>query len=568
MKKLSTVLRSIEIIEEKTNAMHEEFSKSLKDRENLPPMIINDQNVHLQLFFQHVEQLLQTDLKNRISLLNNNTNKKNYWNFFSQALKDSKGLYDTIVYVLNSQEVTTPTGRGRLFIRFCLQNHRLGDVIQHSFMTSKIVNQFYNDECFWNNPTYLNRIVQALYLLNEIRFDLLSDSTYQLDVSWPIVESMEIRSTPKVFIDQGLGERTNSTSSLVSMTSVDSQAIVSVVPEATSPSPIVPDSTETTEDPENSLQFWKEKYFQLEIDSKPISIEKIDVQVQCTMNEEKKSMKNHDREENDRLKLEINRFEEEIRQLNDRIASISMKNQNIEDFERERQNYRTKIETQESLLKELQMKLDEQTERFRTMNEQNDEEDQNQQQRVESLEIELKKSLQLLENERKVMEEERKSFQMTREQLETTIQEKTLDFEEMKRRLIKAVREKAELFNSIHNYEIKLEEEQSRKWMADEEVSACLKCNTTFGWTLRKHHCRQCQRIFCYYCSNNWIQNPKTNSPAYRVCDFCNDRLLKESFTPSTRSSQEMFHEHDNPTESVDTRFEVRSEKLQNPPTN
>lgn len=74
-----------------------------------------------------------------MSLLNNNTNKKNYWNFFSQALKDSKGLYDTIVYVLNSQEVTTPTGRGRLFIRFCLQNHRLGDVIQHSFMTTKIV---------------------------------------------------------------------------------------------------------------------------------------------------------------------------------------------------------------------------------------------------------------------------------------------------------------------------------------------------------------------------------------------------------------------------------------------
>lgn len=86
MKKLSTVLRSIEIIEgkisfsvhqkkktkrnifqlEKTNAMHEEFSKSLKDRENLPPMIINDQNVYLQLFFQHVEQLLQTDLKSKM----------------------------------------------------------------------------------------------------------------------------------------------------------------------------------------------------------------------------------------------------------------------------------------------------------------------------------------------------------------------------------------------------------------------------------------------------------------------------------------------------------------------
>lgn len=69
----------------------------------------------------------------------NNQNKRNYWNFFSLALKESKGLYDTVSYVLNSQEVKTPIGRGRLFIRFCLQNHRLGDVVQQSFMMTKIV---------------------------------------------------------------------------------------------------------------------------------------------------------------------------------------------------------------------------------------------------------------------------------------------------------------------------------------------------------------------------------------------------------------------------------------------
>lgn len=69
----------------------------------------------------------------------NNQNKRNYWNFFTLALKESKGLYDTVSYVLNSQEVKTPIGRGRLFLRFCLQNHRLGDVIQQSFMMTKIV---------------------------------------------------------------------------------------------------------------------------------------------------------------------------------------------------------------------------------------------------------------------------------------------------------------------------------------------------------------------------------------------------------------------------------------------
>ncbi len=72
----------------------------------------------------------------RKSLLNN---KRNYWNFFIHALKESKGLYDTVLYVLNSQEVKTSIGRGRLFLRFCLQNHRLGDVIQQSFMMTRIV---------------------------------------------------------------------------------------------------------------------------------------------------------------------------------------------------------------------------------------------------------------------------------------------------------------------------------------------------------------------------------------------------------------------------------------------
>ena len=58
---------------------------------------------------------------------------------FVLALKESKGLYDTILYVLNAQEVKTCIGRGRLFLRFCLQNHRLGDVIQQSYMMTKIV---------------------------------------------------------------------------------------------------------------------------------------------------------------------------------------------------------------------------------------------------------------------------------------------------------------------------------------------------------------------------------------------------------------------------------------------
>ncbi len=73
------------------------------------------------------------------SFLLNNRDERTYWNFFSLALKESKGLYDTVLYVNSCQKVKTSIGRGRLFLRFCLQNHSLGDVIQQSFMMKKIV---------------------------------------------------------------------------------------------------------------------------------------------------------------------------------------------------------------------------------------------------------------------------------------------------------------------------------------------------------------------------------------------------------------------------------------------
>lgn len=46
--------------------------------------------------------------------------------------------------------------------------------------------------------------------------------------------------------------------------------------------------------------------------------------------------------------------------------------------------------------------------------------------------------------------------------------------------------EKAELFEKLHNYEVKLDIEQSKKWVADEDVDNCTKCNAVFGWTVRK----------------------------------------------------------------------------------
>ncbi len=42
------------------------------------------------------------------------------------------------------------------------------------------------------------------------------------------------------------------------------------------------------------------------------------------------------------------------------------------------------------------------------------------------------------------------------------------------------------MYNSIHSFESKPEEEQPIKWVPDEEVDNCMKCNIAFGWTVRK----------------------------------------------------------------------------------
>ncbi|CAF4178053.1 unnamed protein product [Rotaria socialis] len=556
--KLSSVLRSIEIIEEKTNILHSQYAESLNETDNQHSIIIDDSNIHLQLFFQHFEQLLQLDIKNRKSLLNTTSNKQSYWNFFSVALKESKALYDTVLYVLNSQEVKTSTGRGRLFLRFCLQNHRLGDVVQHSFMMTKTVNQFYIDECFWTTPSYMNRIVQALYQLNDLRYDLLSKAHYQLDICWPTAESTEHR--PKTLSDAALRMRNISVSSLISMNLESSINDGSAAQSLSS----------VDEDPENTIIYWKQKYHELEMQLQTQHPSN-DVEIQCSSNENGNSHESTDKEtvdklnsENEKLQIQINSLNEEISNLNLQLLSAftepstTTTTDTMKDYESQLAQYQSEIENKDILINELQQKYAEQTQELQLMQEQNLSYSNEQNQQIELLKIELEKSKNLLEDERLLMENERNKRNTIQEKLEITLQERTLDFEEMKRRLVKAVREKAELFDTMHSYEIKLEEQQAKKWVPDEEVLNCTECNIVFGWT---HHCRHCQKIFCYNCSNNWIQGPKANSPQCRVCDQCNEILLKESLMPNGITQNHVIGDQEI-KEDIDLHFEVRAECL------
>ena len=61
-------------------------------------------------------------------------------------------------------------------------------------------------------------------------------------------------------------------------------------------------------------------------------------------------------------------------------------------------------------------------------------------------------------------------------------------------------------------------------WVDDKTVTKCFHCREEFYFLLRKHHCRNCGRIFCYKCSSQFIKIPKTQKIS-RVCNKCHKRI-------------------------------------------
>uniref|UniRef100_A0A182SF67 FYVE-type domain-containing protein n=1 Tax=Anopheles maculatus TaxID=74869 RepID=A0A182SF67_9DIPT len=70
-------------------------------------------------------------------------------------------------------------------------------------------------------------------------------------------------------------------------------------------------------------------------------------------------------------------------------------------------------------------------------------------------------------------------------------------------------------------------------WTPDKVVSKCTGCEKEFSMTRRKHHCRNCGKIFCSSCSEHVAalattdQQQTTNgSKPVRVCDHCWEKLV------------------------------------------
>lgn len=96
--------------------------------------------------------------------------------------------------------------------------------------------------------------------------------------------------------------------------------------------------------------------------------------------------------------------------------------------------------------------------------------------------------------------------------------------------------------NRMDNF---LNNKRPQCWIDDSTVTSCHRCNKAFSYTLRKHHCRLCGRIYCYVCSNYQSHIPTSllsheskkgtwsscissylnnnDGHKYRVCKKCHD---------------------------------------------
>lgn len=138
---------------------------------------------------------------------------------------------------------------------------------------------------------------------------------------------------------------------------------------------------------------------------------------------------------------------------------------------------------------------------------------------------------------------------------EDQLKQLKVDSVELKKKIVKLVREKDTLWKQNDSLQFLQKLQATDKWMDNDEADSCLQCSTAFSFTLRKHHCRLCGRIFCHNCSNNWLMTTASSRPT-RVCNACavqHDRLERAARNPSVSTTISVESEEDDLVGEVNT---------------
>lgn len=77
--------------------------------------------------------------------------------------------------------------------------------------------------------------------------------------------------------------------------------------------------------------------------------------------------------------------------------------------------------------------------------------------------------------------------------------------------------------------------ERAPAWVPDNDAPRCMACQAGFTVVRRRHHCRNCGKVFCGRCSSNNVPLPRYgHTKPVRVCNRC----FLYQVTPFTTVSQ------------------------------
>uniref|UniRef100_A0A667GGW3 FYVE and coiled-coil domain containing 1 n=1 Tax=Lynx canadensis TaxID=61383 RepID=A0A667GGW3_LYNCA len=106
----------------------------------------------------------------------------------------------------------------------------------------------------------------------------------------------------------------------------------------------------------------------------------------------------------------------------------------------------------------------------------------------------------------------------------------------LEERLIELLRDKDALWQKSDALEFQQKLSAEERWLGDGEASHCHDCKREFSWMVRRHHCRICGRIFCYYCCNNYVLT-KHGGKKERCCRACFRKFSDGPGSPDSASS-------------------------------
>ncbi|KAF6034584.1 FYCO1 [Bugula neritina] len=90
----------------------------------------------------------------------------------------------------------------------------------------------------------------------------------------------------------------------------------------------------------------------------------------------------------------------------------------------------------------------------------------------------------------------------------------------LKKRLIKLIKDKDSLWQATDALIFRQKKLSEVKWLDSSKIDNCMGCRAAFSLLLRKHHCRLCGQVYCYQCSDNWV-NTAASGKKSRVCNLC-----------------------------------------------